>query len=112
VTSLKMARMRRLGVPWGMKAVNRDDRTLVCTRCGKLMYDAERFSGSGEFFHKKRPNIVCPNDNKTFYVVHGTQLPEKPNETSLFERKKVRRAGKRAMRRQRRARTYAPPESV
>lgn len=105
MTSLKMGRMRRLGDPWSEKESCWRE-PLVCNRCGKLLRDYEPFSPAGEFYHQTRPGIVCPNDKKTFYLVRETQLPEEPKEVSVFERKRERRAGKRAMRRQRRARTY------
>lgn len=108
MTSLKIGRMRRLGDPWAENGRGRRlwRDPLVCNRCGKLMSDYEPASPSGEFYHRPRPGIVCQNDRKTFYLDRETQLPELPKEVSPFERKRVRRAGKRAMRRQRRARTY------
>jgi hypothetical protein len=107
VTSLKIGKMRRMGDPWSGDDRKRPWRDpLVCVRCGKLMSDFEPMSPCGEFFHGVRPGVVCANDRKTFYLDRETQLPELPKEVSAFERKRVRRAGKRAMRRQRRARTY------
>ena len=105
MTSLKMGRMRRSGDPWREQEPYWRE-PLVCNRCGKLLSDFEPASPRGEFYHKPRPGITCQNDRKTFYLAPDTQLPELPKEVALFERKRVRRAGKRAMRRQRRARTY------
>lgn len=108
MTSYKMARMNRRGRPWPEgpgRQMYRDP--LVCQRCGKLMRDCEPGSPYGEFYHQRRAGITCVNDGKTFYLDRENQLPELPKEVAVFERKRIRRATKRARINARRARKKA-----
>jgi hypothetical protein len=65
------------------------DRKLVCRRCGHIMSDIEPDFGNGEFMHASRR--ICSNSGKFF-----TLAPEHAKEVVPFERKRVRRAAKRA----------------
>lgn len=65
------------------------DRKLVCRRCGHIMNDIEPDISRGEFMHAARR--VCSNSGKFFSLA-----PEHAKEVMPFERKRVRRAAKRA----------------
>jgi len=85
MTSYKMAKMNGLTRTIRAAEMNRQ---AVCRRCGHVMSDIEPGFGFGEFMHARR---VCRNSGKFFSF-----SPENAKEIAPFERKRVRRAAKRA----------------
>lgn len=61
----------------------------VCTRCGKVMTDAEPYSQEPEFYHRFRVDKWCTNDDK--------RLDGYSSEVRPFIRKSDRRAYNRIM---------------
>ena len=95
-----------------MNGYSEDERKLVCNSCGKILPNIEPDFPNGKYFHKKRDEIICPNDTKNFSfllsgVIDGKKIYDTiPPGFSLFEKKSVRRNTKKMARKARRARTY------
>ncbi len=85
MTSYKMAKMNGLAHTVRAADLNRQ---AVCRRCGVAMSDIEPDYGYGSFMHPAR---ICRNSGKFFSL-----SPENAKEIAPFERKRVRRAAKRA----------------